>query len=295
MNLKEHFKLKIYQSNGNQYEELFNDVMKIAVNGFQSVKPHGNIGDRGNDGWVKATGVYYQVYAPEELFKNNGEAIKKVKEDFKKLKDYWESISPIRSFYFVLNDKFNGVSPHIHKVLQDLKEENNLENTGVFSVTELERYLFRLPQDSICSLLGVSLPQTDQLYEDRKKTRDFLDSIAFIFDELFESGREAGYFFPTNVFYFVPEWDANDWKLKRLFSCNSEIASHQQNMRNQLVYMHNQVSQDNYYKDIGYSFKYKPPYPLDDRDELIESKKDSMGEFINKFAESYIVVRDYSV
>ncbi|MBZ4231317.1 hypothetical protein LAN31_22090, partial [Mycobacterium tuberculosis] len=37
------------------------------IPGFERVKPHGNIGDRGNDGWVCGVGVYYQVYAPEDL------------------------------------------------------------------------------------------------------------------------------------------------------------------------------------------------------------------------------------
>lgn len=295
MNLRDQFKLKVYQYNAAQYEDFFNNIMKASIEGFQSVKPHGNIGDRGNDGWVYSTGTYYQVYAPEELFKNTKEAIIKVKNDFEKLKQYWDGISRIRSFYFVINDKFHGVSPHIFNTLEELKIDHGLENTGVFSVSELEKYLFMLPQDSICSLLGVQIQQVDQAYEDRKKARVFLDNLEVVINELFESGRSAGYFFPTNVFYYVSEMSTNDWKLKKMFCCNNSIASHQQNMWYQLVQMCNEIIGDSYYENIGLAFKFKPPFELVNRDLLIENKQDMMGELINKFANSYIVVRDYSV
>jgi hypothetical protein len=294
MNLRNQFKLKVFQSEGMEYEKLFNDLMRLSAQGFKSVRPHGNIGDRGNDGWIQEEGKYYQVYAPEELFKNTDEAIKKVKSDFTKLQEYWQSISPIKYFYFVVNDKFKGVSPHITKVLEDIKNEHNLDDTGVFCNASMEARIFSLPQDSICSLLGVSLPQTDQLYDDRKKVREFLDSLAFIFKELFNYGSEAGYFFPSNVFDFIAHWGNNDWEFQRLLSINPDIKNNQITIREQLVFMHNQVSGDRDYDYIGASFKYKPAYDLDNRDELIESKKDSMGKFIDTLAESYKVVRDYS-
>ncbi|MGW7677422.1 hypothetical protein [Shewanella sp. S23-S33] len=294
MNLRDQFRLKVFQSEGAEYEKLFNDLMKLRNPGFRSVKPHGNIGDRGNDGWVQSEGRYYQVYAPEELFKNTDEAIKKVKSDFVKLKEYWNSISPIKSFYYVLNDKFKGVSPHITKVLEEIKNENGLEDAGVFCNASMQELIFTLPQDSICSLLGVSCSQTDQLYEDKRKVREFLDCLSFVTEELFSSGREAGYFFPSNVFYFISDWASKDWQFQRLLSSNQNINNNQVNMRQQLVLMHNQVSGDQYYDDIGLSFKYKPPYDLPSRNELIESRKDSMGVFIQEFANSYKVVRDYS-
>ena len=171
MNIREQFKLKVFQSEGTEYEKLFNDLMKLSTQGFRSVKPHGNIGDRGNDGWIQKEGKYYQVYAPEELFKNTDKAISKVKSDFVTLKEYWDSISPIKSFYFVLNDKFKGVSPHITKLLKEIKNENGLDDADVFCNASMEELIFTLQQDSICSLLGISIPQTNQFCEDNLKKR----------------------------------------------------------------------------------------------------------------------------
>ncbi|WP_265452182.1 hypothetical protein [Aeromonas salmonicida] len=294
MNLRDQFKLKVFQSEGAEYEKLFNDLMKLSTPGFRSVKSHGNIGDRGNDGWVQSEGKYYQVYAPAELFKNTDEAIKKVKSDFVKLKKYWNEISPIKSFYYVLNDKFKGVSPHITKVLEEIKNENGLDDAGVFCNASMEELIFTLPQDSICSLLGFDYTQPDQLYEDKRKVREFLDCLSFVTEELFSSGREAGYFFPSRIFYFIADWEDKDWQFRRLLSSNPDIRKNQVIMREKLISMYDQISGDEYYDDIGSSFKYKPPHDLNGRNALIESRKDSMGGFILEFANSYIPVRNYS-
>ena len=294
MDIREKFRLKVHESNGAEYQKLFAQIMTSAISGFQSVKPHGNIGDRGNDGWIKSTGTYYQVYAPEDLPKNTETAIKKAKDDYKKLNEYWNKISKIQYFYLVLNDQFHGVSPHISKVLQEIRTEFNLIETGAFGAQELERTLFTLPHDVICSILGVSQEQLNPLYDDQKKARQFLDKLSVVFDELFTSGRTAGYFFPSNVFYFIRDWTESDWNYNRLLSRNAEISRHQNNIRNQLINMHNQVIEDSHYKDIGLSFKYMPPQSLKNRDKIIEKKQDSMLHMINSLADSYKIVRNYS-
>ncbi|PWQ96783.1 hypothetical protein [Leucothrix arctica] len=295
MDLRERFRLKVYESDGTQYEILFNSIMRLAVDDFKSVKPHGNIGDRGNDGWVQSTGSYYQVYAPEELFKNTKNAILKVKRDFQVLKGYWDDISRINSFYYVLNDKFQGVSPHISQAVESLKKEYNLVTVGVFSNDDLERELFKLPNADICSLLGTQAESNINSREDQIKAREFLDELSFIFEALFNSSTEAGYFFPANVFYFIDRKTNNDWEVSRQLCTDQRIAENQKNMWNQLISMFNQVSQDHYYEDIGLSFKYKPPYELVGRDQLIETRKKSMGKLIQNLADSYVVVRDFSL
>jgi len=124
---------------------------------FKAVKAHGNIGDRGNDGWCEDRGEYYQVYAPDDLSKNNANAIKKMKEDFIKLKSYWDRISPIKTYIFVVNDKYMGIPPHISDALNDIKKENSLDAVRVMSAKDLERKLFSLNIDIISSIVGHSI------------------------------------------------------------------------------------------------------------------------------------------
>ena len=78
--LKE-FKLKRLQLKGNSFEDFFVNIMKYHCNEFESVKPWGALGDRKNDGFIKSKGIYYQVYAPEDLPSREGSAIVKLIED----------------------------------------------------------------------------------------------------------------------------------------------------------------------------------------------------------------------
>lgn len=294
MDLRDKFKIAVLQANATQFEGLFSKVKNYAHTDFAQVKPHGNIGDRGNDGWLPSSGTYYQVYAPEELSTNTATAQKKVKDDFKKLKQYWGAIKPIRKFYYVLNDKFAGVSPHIWMTLSEIQSAESLEATGVYDTATLERELFALPHDQICSVLGVSPITSGHIAEDKRKVREFLDYFSLAFAELFPRGGEAGYFFPANVLYEYCDALGDDWFFQRLKSNEPLIAQHQMAIRDSLGAMFRQLRADSYYEDIGSSLKYKPPLNLRNRDQLIEERRENMGKFIADMKYSYDSIKDYA-
>jgi hypothetical protein len=152
--MRTRFKLLVHESTGQKYEDLFVKIMSYADPNFKPVKAHGNIGDRGNDGWSSVSGKYYQCYAPENLPANTEVAQQKMKDDFAKLKNYWESISPVKEFVFVVNDKFLGVSPHITTVLNEIKNDHSLTNAEVWGANNIERILFSLKDDQIHQVLG---------------------------------------------------------------------------------------------------------------------------------------------
>lgn len=157
MSLRDRFKLLVHESNAQKYEDLFVKIMRYADASFKPVKAHGNIGDRGCDGWCANEGKYYQVYAPEDLSNSDNAAIKKMESDFEKLLSYWNRISPVQQYIFVVNDKYNGVSPRIYEAIKNLKGRKKLNNADVLLAADLERLLFEQRQDVIDSVLGGSI------------------------------------------------------------------------------------------------------------------------------------------
>ncbi|MEA3324338.1 MAG: hypothetical protein U9Q37_04270, partial [Euryarchaeota archaeon] len=79
------FQNKILKADGQIFEDIFSAIMNYAETDFQQIKPWGNIGDRKNDGYIKTKGIFYQVYAPEDIRKSYTNVISKLKDDFEAL------------------------------------------------------------------------------------------------------------------------------------------------------------------------------------------------------------------
>ncbi len=151
------FRNKIYESDGQKFEDLFTAIMNYAYEDFQAIKPWGNIGDRKNDGFIPSKGIFFQVYAPENLEQKYPNAIKKLKTDFKGLQNQW---SNIKEFYFVVNDKFGGIHADLISEINKIVKEYNLEKGGVKTAKDLENLLFEMEDDKIEKVVGF-LPNTD--------------------------------------------------------------------------------------------------------------------------------------
>ncbi len=146
------FRSRILEADGQAFQDLFNRIMSLAVPGFKPIKPHGNIGDRKNDGYVEATQTYYQVYAPEDLRKSHSEATSKLKTDLEGLKRAWPSV---REFYFVLNDKYKGPYPDAAQDITALKELYGLDKADIMLAKDLENIAFsKLDDDELIELVN---------------------------------------------------------------------------------------------------------------------------------------------
>lgn len=152
------FKNRIYQYEGQQFENFFVEIMQKADSRFQPVKAYGNIGDRKNDGFIKEDGIYYQIFAPEEISKDKTiyDAVKKLEEDFVKLFDYWNAISPIKEYYFVINDKYRGMpEPVLTKIIELEKREEYQEiKISAFSANDLHLKFNQLNDDIKREVIG---------------------------------------------------------------------------------------------------------------------------------------------
>jgi hypothetical protein len=152
--LRHLFKNKIYEADGQKFEDLFTKIMNYVYPDFKQIKPKGSIGDRKNDGYIESQGIYFQVYAPEDIANSYTGTIKKLESDFKGLMEYWNSVTPVKEFYFVVNDKYKGIYPDSEQIMTKLKKDNNLNAGGFKTAKDLENLLFSLADDKIQTIAG---------------------------------------------------------------------------------------------------------------------------------------------
>ncbi|MDK2951995.1 MAG: hypothetical protein PWQ77_1660 [Kosmotogales bacterium] len=150
------FKLRIHKKNGQEFEDFFCDIMEKYNNNFHPVKAHGKIGDKKNDGFDKVTGTYYQVHAPENINKRETiyESASKLKRDFTGLLEFWNATCPIKKFFYVVNDKYSGNPPLIHKAIIELNKKYPNIEIDEFRAKDLEDIFFKLDEDDIIDIVG---------------------------------------------------------------------------------------------------------------------------------------------
>lgn len=168
------FQNKIHKSDGQAFEDIFTSIMNYVDNDFISIKPWGNIGDRKNDGYIKRTGTYYQVFAPEDIKNSYPQTIKKLNEDLKGLLQQW---SPVNEFYFVVNDKYKGIHPDVDKEMQMLKKQYGLSKAAILTAKDIEDMLFTLSPDQMFSVVGGIPNPRNMKYLDYSILNEVVDHI----------------------------------------------------------------------------------------------------------------------
>ena len=177
------FKNRILESNGQKFEDLFVDIMTKSNIEFQAVKAYGKIGDKKNDGFIKSSGTYYQVFAPEDIGNNKTiyDAVNKLENDFRGLVHNWDDVCKIRKFFFVINDKYVGIAPPIlEKVIELNKSAEFSEiDIDIFSSKNLEGVFETLEEAQVYDIVGC-IPKQDMPlleYEALQETVSYLMNI----------------------------------------------------------------------------------------------------------------------
>lgn len=152
------FRNRIFENTGQAFEDFFVLIMTQSNSEFQAVQAYGNLGDRKNDGFVPSTGTYYQVFAPEDITKNRTiqAAVKKLETDFKELYENWDDQCKIRKFYFVINDKYNGLPVPILEKILDLNKVPEYADIEIAALTakDLEEIFENLSESKKLDIVG---------------------------------------------------------------------------------------------------------------------------------------------
>lgn len=194
------FQNKVHACDGTAFETLFTQTMQACNANFEQVKPQGQYGDRKNDGFDSVAGTYYQVYAPENIQLKAKNTIDKLVVDFEGLYEHWHPIAPIKTFYYVVNDKYKGVYPSLHEEILTLRKRFPHVVIKLFLSKSLEDVFMELAEEKMTTIIGC-IPESDwevvelgvmrdvvsyllhvktnPLQEIIPITPDFLDKIAF--------------------------------------------------------------------------------------------------------------------
>jgi len=146
------FRNKIYSKNGTEFQSFFEDIMEKVFLDFRKIRPYGNMGDGGNDGYRKDAGIYYQVHAPIDPKLKERDAANKLYEDFQKLKNEWDEISNVEEYNFVYNDKYGGSVQLLEEAITKLKRANSDIDFNLYLAKDLESDFFRLSGSDILDL-----------------------------------------------------------------------------------------------------------------------------------------------
>lgn len=177
------FWLQVHQKSGTEFQTFFEGIMEKAYPGFQRIRPYGQEGDKGNDGYRPAEGIYYQAYAPRDATEKEADAAAKFKEDFAKLKKSWDQISTIKELNFVYNEKGSGLTIKLEEAKAELKAANPQIEFKIFTPKHLEEIFLSLSSDQIASS-GFDIDSRNALQSAR-------DQLATLDEEL---DKESGEF-----------------------------------------------------------------------------------------------------
>ena len=169
------FRIAFLESKGDEFQRLFEKLMKkVYPNDFIPCRPWGKDGDCKNDGYLRSQRKLFQVYAPNEIKKE--EAIRKINEDFVGAKNHWEEY--FDKWVFVHNAQDGRLGPHIIQKLNKLRKENSDIEIEIWGYEELLAIFRQLSLQDLVSWFGPPLTMEADLHLGYQDLAAVLEHIA---------------------------------------------------------------------------------------------------------------------
>jgi hypothetical protein len=190
------FELRRLKGSGEDFQQLFEDIMVRARPGFMRVRPDGNDGDRKCDGLFRQDGIFFQVYSPDEL--KRIQVRKKINEDLDGAIKHWSA--ELKTWTFVYNAR-KGVTPVVLETLQEKQLQypfikiDHLSNDGLWEIArgltlQQRSEIFGAPPSEKRSQTEINWRETCQVLLEQWKglTTNALtkpDGVQFQLDDVF--------------------------------------------------------------------------------------------------------------
>lgn len=131
----------IYEKEGKEFEDFTVAIYRLEYPEIQKIKPQGQKGDGGNDGYISGE-LVIQCYAPEKV--EAKECITKIERDLQRAIDSnWK----FKEWHFVVNDHFLGLHRDIHHKIDELKQKNPNLTIKLVDADGLKNILLRHTED----------------------------------------------------------------------------------------------------------------------------------------------------
>lgn len=166
------FQLACLKRRGDEFQDLFTQIMERRDAGFQRVRPWGNQGDRKNDGWSPARRMLFQCYAPSTLTAAKLEA--KLVDDYEGAIEYWRPY--FDTWVFVHNDQ-DGMGPAVSRRIAELDSRSEHITCVAWGIPELREEFACLHDADRRAILGPPLTQQDFLAVDAESLRPLIEAL----------------------------------------------------------------------------------------------------------------------
>jgi ABC-3C protein len=169
--------LRLRQSSGNQFQDIFSTIMRFAHgDDFVRVRPHGSLGDKGCDGYLGSTGEVFACYGTV-----NGKTpvlsslLEKIQDDAAKAKLHLTEI--MKGWTFVHNF-IDGVPVDAVLLLKALEKDVLKLPVLLFGLERFAKTVIGLPEARIRELLGPAITEEDISNLDYRELRSVVHDLA---------------------------------------------------------------------------------------------------------------------
>lgn len=177
--LKISLQLKLRQSSGDDFQNFHSDIMeKIHGDDFVRVRPFGQLGDKGCDGYLKSTGVLFQCYGAVNGDKSKVKnLIGKMEADFSKAK---ENLSDIMKQWYMVHNLVDGLPVEAIQVLNKLETENPDLTLGFVGREGFENLILQLNEEDVIELLGPVATNEDSRNLQLPQLKALIDAVVTV-------------------------------------------------------------------------------------------------------------------
>lgn len=146
-------RLKLRQSSGDAFQDFFSTVMgKLHSDDFVRVRPFGQKGDKGCDGYLQSSGQLFACYGALNGDKGKVDyLVSKMDQDFAKAK---KNLSKIMKEWHMVHNLVDGLPNEAVSKLDEIKKANPGITCGFVGLEGIERRISQLDSGTVAELLG---------------------------------------------------------------------------------------------------------------------------------------------